>query len=84
MQAGGWLARVFLLDFGTAGIDRLVTLGSPHLPPPPGVIDQTRGILTYVADACPGCHHNEVCIPLHRHLPLQSAGCRMHACCQLC
>ena len=33
-SAGGWLARVYLLGFGTAGIDRLVTLGSPHQPPP--------------------------------------------------
>lgn len=49
-QAGGWLGRVFLLDFGAAsnGIDQFVSLGSPHLPPPPGVIDQTRGILTWV------------------------------------
>ena len=34
-SAGGWLARVYLLGFGTAGITRLVTLGAPHLPPPP-------------------------------------------------
>ena len=33
-SAGGWLARVYLLGFGTSGIDRLVTLGSPHQPPP--------------------------------------------------
>ena len=33
-SAGGWLARVYLLGFGTKGIDRLVTLGSPHQPPP--------------------------------------------------
>ena len=33
-SAGGWLARVYLLGFGTEGIDRLVTLGSPHQPPP--------------------------------------------------
>lgn len=48
-QAGGWLGRVYLLDFGTAGIDQFVSLGSPHLPPPAGVIDQTRGILTWWA-----------------------------------
>ena len=33
-SAGGWLARIYLLGFGTAGIDRLVSLGSPHNPPP--------------------------------------------------
>lgn len=34
MSVGGWLARVYLLAFGTKGVDRLVTLGSPHQPPP--------------------------------------------------
>ena len=33
-SAGGWLARVYLLGYGTAGITRLVTLGAPHQPPP--------------------------------------------------
>lgn len=33
-SAGGWLSRVYLLTVGTAGIDRLVTIGSPHSPPP--------------------------------------------------
>jgi alpha-beta hydrolase superfamily lysophospholipase len=33
-SAGGWLGRLYLRDFGTEGIDRFVTLGSPHLPPP--------------------------------------------------
>jgi hypothetical protein len=62
-QAGGWLGRVYMLDFGTAGIDRFVTLGSPHNPPPAGaagVVDQTRGILTFCQDACPGAFHDEV------------------------
>ena len=43
-----------------AGIDRLVTLGSPHNPPPEGVLDQTRGILTNVAASSPGNFHQEV------------------------
>ena len=43
-----------------AGIDRLVTLGAPHNPPPQGVLDQTRGILTYVQQSCPGNFHQEV------------------------
>eukprot|EP00879_Flechtneria_rotunda_P017124 GHRR01017933.1.p1 GENE.GHRR01017933.1~~GHRR01017933.1.p1 ORF type:complete len:216 (+),score=33.73 GHRR01017933.1:116-763(+) len=62
-SAGGWLGRVFMLDFGVTGIDRYITLGSPHAPPPPGaqgVVDQTRGILQYCQDACPGAHHPEV------------------------
>ena len=33
-SAGGWLARVYLLAKGTQTVDRLVTLGSPHQPPP--------------------------------------------------
>ena len=34
-SAGGWLARVYLLGFGSQGsIDKLITLGSPHMPPP--------------------------------------------------
>lgn len=33
-SAGGWLSRVYLLSKGTTGIDRLVTIGSPHSPPP--------------------------------------------------
>ncbi len=63
MQAGGWLGRVYMLDFGTKGIDRYVTLGSPHAPPPAGaagVVDQTRGILTFCNDSCPGAFHQEV------------------------
>jgi hypothetical protein len=44
-------------------IDRFVSLGSPHRAPPKGVegvVDQTRGILTWVEDNCPGAHlHDE-------------------------
>ena len=39
-SAGGWLARVYLLGYGTADIDRLITVGSPHLPPPDVCPDQ--------------------------------------------
>lgn len=62
-SAGGWLGRIYMKDFGTTGIDRFVSLGSPHLPPPEGaegVVDQTRGILTFCNDNCPGAYHNEV------------------------
>nr|CAD1840913.1 unnamed protein product [Ananas comosus var. bracteatus] len=64
-SAGGWLARVYMEEFGFDGIALLLTLGSPHsyafpliscvVPPPknvPGVIDQTRGLLDYVEKNC--------------------------------
>jgi len=62
-SAGGWLGRVYLKDFGTAGIDSFISLGSPHSPPPEGaegVVDQTRGILNYCSQECPGAFHPEV------------------------
>ncbi|MCD7446886.1 hypothetical protein HAX54_018857 [Datura stramonium] len=54
-SAGGWLARVYLQEFRSSDISLLLTLGTPHLPPPkglPGVIDQTRGLLYYVEKNC--------------------------------
>lgn len=54
-SAGGWLARVYMEEFGSSHISLLLTLGSPHLPPPKGltgVIDQTRGLLDYVEKYC--------------------------------
>ncbi|KAJ0078883.1 hypothetical protein Patl1_23611 [Pistacia atlantica] len=54
-SAGGWLARVYMEEFGFSDISLLLTLGTPHLPPPkglPGVIDQTRGLLNYVEENC--------------------------------
>ena len=50
-SAGGWMARVYLKDFGVDDVAALVSLGSPLNAVPkgvPGVVDQTRGILTYV------------------------------------
>lgn len=58
-SAGGWLGRLFMLEYGTAGIQAFCSLGSPHLPPPPGVIDQTRGILTYINQVTPGAFHQQ-------------------------
>eukprot|EP00798_Chlamydomonas_sp_ICE-L_P010647 gene10647-12327_t len=61
-SAGGWLGRLYLRDFGTEGVDRFVSLGSPHRPPPigaEGVVDQTRGILTYIDQESPGAFHEE-------------------------
>jgi pimeloyl-ACP methyl ester carboxylesterase len=54
-SAGGWMARVYLEDFGTESVHQLVSLGSPLNSVPkdvPGVVDQTRGILTYVESRC--------------------------------
>ncbi|KAG6472322.1 uncharacterized protein LOC122030490 [Zingiber officinale] len=54
-SAGGWLGRLYFEEFGTSNISLLLTLGTPHLPPPkglPGVIDQTRGLLDYVNKNC--------------------------------
>eukprot|EP00250_Pteridium_aquilinum_P002181 c1237_g1_i1 orf=389-1435(-) len=56
-SAGGWLARVYMSEFGISDVAMLLSLGTPHLPPPmgvPGVIDQTRGLLNYVNEVCPG------------------------------
>ncbi|KAF6158855.1 hypothetical protein GIB67_012498 [Kingdonia uniflora] len=54
-SAGGWLARVYMEEFGNSSISLLLTLGSPLMPPSkdlPGVIDQTRGLLNYVERSC--------------------------------
>ncbi|MEW5306959.1 MAG: hypothetical protein WDW36_009386 [Sanguina aurantia] len=59
-SAGGWLGRVYLHGFGTAGVDRFVSLGSPHQPPPAGIMDQTRGILTHCSENFPGAFHPEI------------------------
>lgn len=56
-SAGGWLARVYMSEFGISDVAMLLSLGTPHLAPPkgvPGVIDQTRGLLDYVNEVCPG------------------------------
>ena len=63
-SAGGWLARAALANNEWAGDGRtsdsvvraLVTLGSPHLPPPPELRDQTFGVLRHVDRAFPGAH----------------------------
>lgn len=53
-SAGGWLARAYLAARAdrAAEVDALVTLGTPHAPPPAGGFDQTRGLLRFVADEC--------------------------------
>jgi pimeloyl-ACP methyl ester carboxylesterase len=63
-SAGGWLARAALADNEWIGdgrtsdslISGLVTLGSPHLPPPADMRDQTFGVLRHVDNAYPGAY----------------------------
>lgn len=46
-----------MLDFDRTGIDQFVSLGSPQLPPPDGVIDQARALgprRPPAAACCPG------------------------------
>lgn len=62
-SAGGWLARVYLAEFGSADVANLITLGSPHQPPPTdvmGVLDQTRGLMSQVEAMAPGAFHRDV------------------------
>jgi len=62
-SAGGWLGRTYLVSMEApeiANVDCFVSLGSPHMPPPKDVIDQTRGILTWVNETTPGAFHDSV------------------------
>lgn len=67
-SAGGWLGRA-AVGFGSTdtaatqiniNIDKIlgiVTLGSPNQPPPPGIMDMTRGALRITNEQFPGCYH---------------------------
>lgn len=66
-SAGGWLARA-ALGYGSRDYDTefaidlsnvcgVVTLGAPHLPPPPEIMDMTRGALRLTNENFPGAHH---------------------------
>lgn len=67
-SAGGWLARAALGDNDWAGDGRssdslvraLVTLGSPHLPPPAEMRDQSFGVLRYVDQAYPAAYIDSI------------------------
>lgn len=65
-SAGGWLGRAAVgfgsTDTGAPPIQRdkvlgIVTLGSPNQPPPPGVMDMTRGALRITNERFPGSYH---------------------------
>lgn len=65
---GGWIARAWLSEWCSADIKSrvraLVTIGSPHNPPPPGSraakVDQTRGLLSYIYANFPGAYEPTV------------------------
>jgi hypothetical protein len=63
-SAGGWLARA-ALGYLREQIDPartvcgIVTLGAPHLPPPPSVMDMTRGALQSTHTTFPGAYHQD-------------------------
>ena len=65
-SAGGWLGRTYLAEVQPpleAKVDCFISLGSPQLAPPKdasGIVDQTRGILTWVNEASPGAYHEDV------------------------
>ena len=53
---GGWVIRAYVEERRERRVKRLVTLGTPHNPPPAGfaaLIDQTRGLLKYINERCP-------------------------------
>ena len=61
---GGWIARAYLAQMDTSArastVGALVTLGTPHVPPPTGIfqaMDQTRGLLSFVDRTAPGAFH---------------------------
>lgn len=65
-SAGGWLGRA-ALGFGSTderapqvNIDKvlgIVTLGAPNQPPPPDIMDMTRGALRITNEKFPGSYH---------------------------
>lgn len=65
---GGWVARAWLSGWADKKIKNrvrgVVTLGSPHNPPPKGSnfekLDQTRGLLTYINSNYPGAYESGV------------------------
>lgn len=79
-SAGGWLARAFLADEAyfdrgegaSAGpgevhnraVRSLVTLGAPHKPPPPEVMDMTGGALSWVHARWPGAQRSAFTLTL--------------------
>jgi len=46
----------------------LVTLGSPHLPPPPTIMDMTRGALRITNERFPGAYHQQTSSSSNKNL----------------
>jgi len=63
-SAGGWLARALMQregrDWIVANVRGLVTLGSPHIPPPTGTRDMTQGCLTNLDRQQPGAFFEDL------------------------
>ena len=59
-SAGGWLARAYLASGpdARARVSGLVSLGSPHSPPPPEVMDVTRGAISWLDAGWPGAFYS--------------------------
>ena len=66
---GGWISRAWLSEWCRdesikSKVRVLLTLGSPHSPPPSdsavASLDQTRGLLTYINANFPGAHESGV------------------------
>lgn len=87
-SAGGWLARAYLADpkYQVAGgraapnahVGAVVTLGTPHVPPPPGsgIRDVTGGALTWVDREWPGAFFREQGV---RYVCVSGRSVRAHA-----
>ena len=63
---GGWITRAYLgqlSDERRARFSALVTLGTPHAPPPAGFwsfADQTRGLLRFCDEKYPGAYYDSI------------------------
>lgn len=75
---GGWVARSYIgevlgPDVAQQRVRSLVTLGTPHQPPPEdspvAILDQTRGLLTYINEKFPAGY------PLNSSVVTCVAGC---------
>lgn len=66
-SAGGWLGRAAVgygledegLSIDVEKVKAIVTLGAPNLPPPPEVMDMTRGALRITNEQFPGAFHSD-------------------------
>jgi hypothetical protein len=61
---GGWVSRAWISEHAIPElkdtVSKIVTLGTPHQPPPKENIDQTRGLLKYITERYPGAYEKNV------------------------